>query len=430
MTQASDFEELRSEEVQELLSQPPRWLWRWGVTIIFLMLLIIFVAAWVIHYPDLVQASFRLTATESPKAVVTRTEGKIVRLFVEEGQQVTAGAPLAYIESTAHHEEVQKLLLELRAAWTIAQLGKLENLKQLNLTTYHHLGELQSAYQIFEQTHIELRAYLSGGFYSKKKIILQQELADLQLLAQQLVQQHSIQARDAILAKEEYDVQQRLAAQKVIPALELKREESRYIARQLTYKQSEISVTNNISVQRAKQEEILELDKEVAEERDKFLQALNTLQSAVEAWQARYVLVAPVSGRVYFAGIVQSNQTVATNQEICYVAPPHTSYLGQLYIPQRSAGKVQVGQTVIIKFAGFPYQEFGIVQGKIIAIADISFRDSVYLARVSLPNGLKTTYGRSLVYKNGMTASAEVMTSDTRLLEKLFFGFHEFEKNK
>lgn len=82
---------------------------------------------------------------------------------------------------------------------------------------------------------------------------------------------------------------------------------------------------------------------------------------------------------------------------------------------------MRVGQDVLVKFAGFPYQEFGAVRGRITAIADIPFKDSVFLARVALPRGLKTTYGNSLAYKTGMTASADIITTNNRLLEKLFY---------
>jgi len=278
MNQAASFLELRSEEVQELLARPPRWLLRWGITAVFLILLLVFAGAWAIHYPDVVRASFKLTASNAPKAVLARTDGKIVRLFAREGQAVRAGAPLAYLESTARHEEVLQLARELRTAWEVARQGNLEGLQQINLSAYHQLGELQEAYQTFEQAHIQLRAYLAGGFYSRKKLFLQQELRDLQGLAQQLKQQRQLHVQDAALAQEEYEVQRRLAAQKVIAALELKREESKNIGRQLAFQQTAATLTNNIMAQRAKQKEILELDKQVAEERDRFLQALNTLQ--------------------------------------------------------------------------------------------------------------------------------------------------------
>lgn len=421
MPQPTDFVELRAEEMQELLARPPRWLWRWGITLMFGLLLTLFAGAWLIHYPDLVPASFRLVAANAPKAVVVRVEGRLVRLFAREGQAVAAGAPLAYLESTARHDEVRRLAQELRTAWAVAQAGNLEGLQGLHLSTYHQLGELQNAYQTFKQAHIQLRAYLAGGFYSRKKAVLRQELNDLQLLARQLAQQRTLQARDAALAQEDYEVQQRLAAQKVIPALELKREESKNIARQLAYQQTATAVVSNTTAQRAKQKELLELDKQVAEERDKSLQALNTLQSAADTWLATYVLVAPVSGRVHFAGIVQENQALTASQELCYIAPLSTGYLGELRIRQQSAGKVRVGQVVLVKFAGFPYQEFGAVRGRVATIADIALRDSVFLAQVTLPHGLRTTYGHTLAYKAGMAASADIITADKPLLTRLFY---------
>jgi multidrug efflux pump subunit AcrA (membrane-fusion protein) len=425
-----DFVELRSEEMQELLARPPQWLLRWGITMVFLILLLVATGTWVIHYPDLVRASFKLQASNAPKAVVTRTDGQIVRLLVQDGQQVQAGEPLAYLESTASHNEVRQLTQELRTAWAIARPGNLEGMQRINLAAYHQLGELQSAYQTFEQAHIQLRAYLAGGFYSQKKAVLRQELGDLQLLAQQLQQQRKLQGQDARLAQENYETQQRLAAQKVIPALELKQEESKNIVRQLAYQQTASALVNNTIAQRGKQKELLELDKQVTEERDKFLQALNTLQSAAEAWQAKYVLSAPVNGRVYFTGVVQENQSVVTGQELGYVAPPSTGYVGELRVPQQNAGKVQVGQTVFVKFAGFPYQEYGAVRGHITAIANISFKDSVFLAQVALPAGLQTTYGKSLAYKTGMIASADVITADNRLLKKLFYQLRSVTVNQ
>ena len=424
------FTELRAEEVQEILARPPRWLLRWGITVAFLVIALVFTGAWFIHYPDVVRASFKLTSANAPRAVLTRTDGRLVRLLVQDGQTVNPGDALAYLESTAQHEQVLRLLRELRRAWNVARQGNLEGLNRLNLANYNQLGELQNAYQTFEQTHIQLRAYLVNGFYSKKKAMLQQEVTDLQALADNLRQQQQIQERDRALAEEDYAIQQQLADKKVLAPLELKREESKLIGRRLPYQQTASALINNQTAQRAKEREMLELDRQVAEERDKFLQALNTLQSAADAWKTKYVLTAPVGGKVFFVGALQENQAVALNQELLYVAPPNTDYFGELRVPQQSAGKVLVGQSVLIKFAGYPYQEYGAVRGRITTIADIPLKDSVFLARVTLPTGLKTTYGKTLAFKTGMTATADVMTDDSRLLEKLFYQLRKVTEGR
>lgn len=421
MNSGSDFIELHSEEVQELLTRPPKWLLRWGITIVFLVLVMLFSGSWLIHYPDLVRASFKLISTNEPKAVLTRTDGKLTRLFVQDGQLVRAGDRLAYLESTARHNDVLQLSDELRRAWKVASRGKLEMLSQLKLANYNHLGELQTTYQTFEQARIQLQAYLANGFYSQKKALLRQEIVDFQHLTENLQAQREVQERDIELAREDYAIQQQLARDRVIAPLDLKHEESKAIARKLPYQQTNSALINNQTAQRAKQKEILELDKQVAEERGKFLQTLTTLQSAVDAWKQKYILIAPVSGRISFLGTFQENQLLTLNQEILYVAPPSTDCFGELRIPQKNSGKVRVGQAVLVKFAGYPYQEFGGVRGRITTIADIPLKDSVFLAKVALPSGLKTTYGKKLAYKTGMKASADIFTDDSRLFEKLFY---------
>lgn len=424
------FTELRSEEVQELLARPPKALLRWGITVVAFVLTLLFAGAWAVHYPDVVRASFKLTSANAPKAVMARIEGKVVRLLVQDGETVKAGATLGYLESTARHEDVLRLSNQLAKAWAVASRGHLEGLDKLNLSHYNQLGELQTAYQTFEQTHIQLRAYLANGFYSQKKAMLEQEIVDLEALADNLRQQQQIQARDRSLAEEDYAIQEQLADQKVLAPLDLKREESKLIGRRLPYQQTASALISNLTAQRAKQKEILELDKQVAEERDKFLQSLNSLQSAVDAWKLKYVLTAAVGGKVLMVGTLQENQSVAVNQELFYVAPPGTDYFGELRVPQQNAGKVVVGQAVLVKFTGYPYQEFGAVRGRITTISDMPLKDSVFLAKVTLPVGLKTTYDKTLAYKTGMTASADIITDDTRLLEKLFYQLRKLANGR
>lgn len=423
----SDFTELRAEEVQELLTRPPAWLLRWGIIVILAVLVLLLVGSWLIHYPDLVRASFRLTSTNAPKPVLAHTDGKIIQLLAQDGQVVRAGTPLAYLESTARHDNVLRLSSKLVQAWQIGSSKELERLAQLELAGYDQLGELQVAYQTFEQAHIQLRAYLANGFSSQQKAMLQQDIDDLQKIAENLNQQKQLLANDIHLADEEYAIQKQLAEQKVIAPLELKREESKNIARKLPYQQTALALINNLTTQRAKQKEMLEINRQVTEERDKFLQALNTLQSAVDAWKLKYVMTAPVGGRVVYVGLLQESQSITFNQELFYVVPSNTNYLGELRVPQQNAGKVSEGQTVLIRFAGYPYEEYGVVQGRISTISAVSYKDSVFLARVLLPNGLQTTYQKTLTQKMGMTATADIITNDTRLLDKLFYQFRKIQ---
>lgn len=93
---------LRSSEVDEILSQPPSWLVRWGITMFFFVLLILIFVGWFVKYPDLVKGPLRIVGDDFPKSANAKSDGKLVKLFTKEGNQVQKAQPLAYLESTAN----------------------------------------------------------------------------------------------------------------------------------------------------------------------------------------------------------------------------------------------------------------------------------------------------------------------------------------
>lgn len=81
----------RSEMVQEIVSNRPGFLVRYG-TLFFLITIIILIAAcWFIQYPDIVSTNAKLTSINAPKEIVTKTSGKLVKLFAKENEQANTG---------------------------------------------------------------------------------------------------------------------------------------------------------------------------------------------------------------------------------------------------------------------------------------------------------------------------------------------------
>jgi len=59
--------ELRSENVQDILTQPPHWMIRWGNSVIFVILLIVLVMSWFIKYPEFIPAPIIESIPKSKK---------------------------------------------------------------------------------------------------------------------------------------------------------------------------------------------------------------------------------------------------------------------------------------------------------------------------------------------------------------------------
>ena len=80
--------EIKTEEVNELLTAVPKWIIRWGVSIIFGIMLLVIIFSYFIKYPETLPASITITTTNPPITLVAKTSGKIVLLPVKNNQSV------------------------------------------------------------------------------------------------------------------------------------------------------------------------------------------------------------------------------------------------------------------------------------------------------------------------------------------------------
>ena len=91
------------------------------------------------------------------------------------------------------------------------------------------------------------------------------------------------------------------------------------------------------------------------------------------------------------------------SEEVFSIVPLQEDIIGQVLLPASGAGKVDVGNDVIIKLDNYPYIEFGSIKGKVKSISLVTKKlktetsnIETYLVIVSLPDGLTTNYGESL----------------------------------
>jgi HlyD family secretion protein len=142
----------------------------------------------------------------------------------------------------------------------------------------------------------------------------------------------------------------------------------------------------------------------------------------------KYLLIAPLDGKIAFATFLQENQQLQTNQVLCYINPENTSYYAEVFIPQPNFGKIKTGLIVLLKFPSYPFQESGSLNRVIDFISNIS-TDSGYLAKVILTQGLYTNYKKSIQVREGLNAHAEIITKDMRLLQRFYYTIFKQVKN-
>ncbi len=146
--------ELRSEEVQEVMGQVPAWIVRWGVTVLFAVVLVLLVGSYFFKYPDVIATEMTLTSREPVVKVVARSSGKISGLYVFNGQDVKMDALLGVVENPARTEDVLRLK-KLLARY----MEEPERLSYYLLQDVWLLGDIQPAYMSLASKDVSARDY-------------------------------------------------------------------------------------------------------------------------------------------------------------------------------------------------------------------------------------------------------------------------------
>ncbi len=408
-----------SGDMSAIIGYRPRWIVREGNTVFLFILLLVVFSSWLIRYPETVKGSAHLLAVNAPKLLTAPASGRLEKMLVRNEEKVSAGQYLAFLQSTGRHEQV--ILLKEWIDTTLEQLPVqgLEILQKHPLVGCTELGELQAAYQSFQTTFLETGQLLSTGYYRRKKAALEKDLQYLLRLKASAGRQKQSIEQDRHLEEEEYKAYESLAKDKVIAPLELGQYKSRLLGKQQSVEDMEARLTLSDINSFNKKKELLDLDKQVFDQQQRFYSGLLSLKSAVEAWMERYIVRAPESGRVFFSSALEEHSWLESGQELFYVQSSATAWYAEVWIAQQGLGKIRLGQQVLLKPESYPAEEYGFLKGRVEYIYNRPNRHDSFLLKVSLPYGLTTSQHQPLFFRNDLSAQAEVITQNRRLLGRL-----------
>ena len=178
--------ELRSEEVQEILSRPPHALIRYGIAVICSVLLLIVIGCFFFRYPDVVAGDVTITTENPPVWLIAKSTGKIKELLCKDKQEVKQGDVLAVIENSAatnDMQSVQALLLTVQVSDSTFYIPK-----QL-LTRSFELGGLQPNFSAFTKAAMNYDNFLTLNLTTQEKVSLQKQISHRQIYSSELQKQ-------------------------------------------------------------------------------------------------------------------------------------------------------------------------------------------------------------------------------------------------
>ncbi len=407
--------EIRSDSVNEILGRPPKWIIRWGVTVLFSVMVILLAGSALFSYPDIISAPVMITSGKLPVQMISRSSGRI-KLFVKESDSVREKEVLAYIENPVTFDAYLSLKETLDN-----NISAIYNIRNLSL------GSLQDYYQNLLTSVREYNEFRQMDYHNKKILQMERQLKSQSRNIKFLETQAVLSNEQLKIASKMFERDSLLFTRSAISSLELERSKSTYLSVVQQYESALFACNSaQITLSQTKQN-INDTRKEKSDLERKYGQSINSalevLKAKIAEWELQYLLVSPVDGKVSLTQYWQNNQNINNGEMLMTIIPAGASFvIGKIYLPLAGAGKVERGQRVNIKLDNYPYMEFGLLQTSVASISASPITQNnqkQLVVTLDFKERLITNYTIEIPVNEEMTGTAEIITKDLSAFERI-----------
>ncbi|NJO93322.1 MAG: HlyD family efflux transporter periplasmic adaptor subunit, partial [Hydrococcus sp. RM1_1_31] len=171
---------------------------------------------------------------------------------------------------------------------------------------------------------------------------------------------------------------------------------------------------------------------DIAQTQAKIAQTKNLLATAKVKLKNNY-LKAPIDGVVLALNLTNTGEVIEAGKTVAEIAPEGAPLVLSAVLPNQEAGFVKKGMPVKIKLDAYPYQDYGVISGKVTEIsADAKSDDklgTVYRVEIELERDYVTDQQQKIEFKAGQTASAEIVIRRRRIADVLLDPIRQIQKD-
>ncbi len=404
--------------------------------------------------------------------------GTVAKINVETGDVVEAGQSLLELESDIVAAELEQLKTQL--AGQENQLNQLQLLSKQFSLMVDIQGQETQAQQVEKQSQIE-QARQQLQFYQKSYSSQKEEkLAQVNQAKQDIVYsqtalnsaakaldkaqteieryreawQEGVIAEVQVIEKEDVIAQRqqevdraqselqqaqlRLAEQENSYAQVMRQAESDTEKAKLQLQEQEkgdrtLSHRGKLSILKS-QEQLKNTESEIATLSTEIAQTKSKIVSAQYQLKQR-AIAAPVSGTVFDLPIKKSGEVLQPGDAIAEIAPQNSPLVVAAKIATTESGSLTEGMPVKLKFDAYPFQEYGIIPGKLTAISPTSKvteteRGAVanYNLEIEFDRNCLSKGDRCIPLRPGDTVTAEVIIRQRRIADFILDPFKQLQQ--
>ncbi len=463
---------------EELLDALPK-LWSHGV----LYVLIGFAAlgipwATISKVDETGSARGRIEPQGATRKLDSQVSGSVKNVNVKEGDTVKAGQVLLELESDILETELQQTEAKLSGLLNQrAQLDVLKKQLQLSLSVQERQNQSQASEKMSRVNQAKQNLDTKQSIYNLQKLEKQallnqikqqintsrndQESAKIRLSIDskqverfsQLVNDGAVSATQIDELKKQEQESKRLYARAKSDVkqgqLRLAEEVNRYQATinqlESDIKQAELRLQEEKSSYQSllqagqlavlkNQEELKDTETQITSLQSQIAQTKSQITSIKIQLQKRIVR-SPINGTIFELPFSKPGEVVQPGKRIAQIAPKNTDVILKANMPIQDSGFLKEGMTVKVKFDAYPFQEYGIIQGKVSWVSPDSKVQQTpqgnietYELEITLDQQYVQNGEKRIPLTAGQTANAEVVIRQRRVIDFVLDPFRKLQK--
>ncbi|MCE7996110.1 MAG: HlyD family efflux transporter periplasmic adaptor subunit [Roseivirga sp.] len=414
--------EIRSDQVQDILTKMPHWLVSSGSSLLLVIIGVIIFISWFVKYPDVISTEVMITSQNPPEKLFANSSGQFDTILVDDSDSIKEGQVLAVLENAALYEDV----LLLKTILDTVTISKSRFYFPINDLPLLILGDLNNSFASFENNYKEYEAHRVLNPTENESLANHFALSEAKIQLNTLLSSREIDKKRIELKRKDLARQKELFGLGLISPEDYERQEIEHLQSEQTHVNMETSISQKResihNLERTIKNSSIQISQNTVKLLRQSLQSFYQLKKALKDWERQYLIKSSIDGQVSFLSFWNKNQRVNTGDLIFTVIPAENkSYIGKIIAPPQNSGKIQAGQRVQIKLANYPAEEYGELNGTVSSISLIQNEDGNYMVNVAIPNSLNTTYNKAITFRHEMKGQADIVTEELRLVERFFY---------
>jgi hemolysin D len=360
--------------------------------------------------------------------------GKVTAIKVKEGQQVKTGQTLIELDS-------KTILNSLRENQTkfyglLNQLSNSELMKErleMNTKTQKQQNQATRAEQLalINQIRQKSNFYVSQISSAQKLVTKDKDFVQRYRKFQQqgVVSGNQLDEVERRLIENNQTLEQ-ARSDRTQEQTELTKQQSNY---QKIIHQGELAVMETNRQLQQTQSQIISTRSEMAQTKEQ----IKSLQYQLEQSQ----LLAPTNGTIFQLSVGHPGAVLQAGNTITRIAPKGAPLVLKARMPITDSGFLRVNMPVKIKFDAYPFQDYGIVSGRVTWISPDSkgsqpeqgqqqsqSQPETFELEIKLDSNYIETKNKRITLTPGQTATAEVIVRQRRLIDFVLDPFKKLQK--